>query len=367
MPTSDPPSPIRRLREAAGWTQAELARRVGLTRQAFCRMEGGAWLPNTAVALRLARELGTSVEDLFGGGTETELRADPQAPRSPRLELARVREETCAFATEAPAALQASFRPADALATEAGTRRLDSIETDAGTAVLHGCDPAFGILTGLLERREPTRRLLFRFAGSGAALEALRAGRSHLAGVHLVSEDGDEASLRRELRRQLPGGGRVVVFAHWEQGLMLAPERAAELRRAEDLLQPGLRVLNREPGAGCRVMFDRWLAQGGVEARAIHGYDRCADGHWSTAHAIACGAADVGLGLRAVAAASGLAFLPLAEVRCDLVVPADLEQHPTVRLAFELLQTKRLREELDALEGYDARETGRVVAELEAR
>ena len=96
MPTSDPPSPIRRLREAAGWTQAELARRVGLTRQAFCRMEGGAWLPNTAVALRLARELGTSVEDLFGGGTETELRADPQAPRSPRLELARVREETCA-------------------------------------------------------------------------------------------------------------------------------------------------------------------------------------------------------------------------------------------------------------------------------
>ena len=362
-----PPScRVRGHRERLGLSQTELARRIGMTRQALCRMEGGAWLPNTAVALRLARCLGTTVEVLFGEAPESEPLLDPQAPDSRRLALVRVRERLCAFATESGPALQASFQPADVVTGAAGSQRLDARGASEATAVLHGCDPAFGILAGLVERGDATRRLLFRFAGSRSALDTLAGGRSHLAGIHLVAQEDDEGAVLDEVRGLLPRGGRLLTFARWEQGLMLGAGNPLGVARLEDLLRPGLRLVNREPGSGCRVWLDRELERRGLSPATIEGYERTASGHWPSAQAIACGAADVGLGLRAVAQASGLDFLTLAEVRCDLIVPADLEQHPTVRKALDLLQTRRLRDELAALAGYDSRDTGTTVAEWSA-
>ena len=47
-------------------TQTELARRAGISRQALGAIESGAYHPGVAIAIRLARELGSSVESLFG-------------------------------------------------------------------------------------------------------------------------------------------------------------------------------------------------------------------------------------------------------------------------------------------------------------
>jgi putative molybdopterin biosynthesis protein len=363
-----PPSRVRQLRQRLGLSQAELARRIGMTRQALCRMEGGAWLPNTAVALRLARCLGTTVEAMFGDDPAElgEPLRDPEAPDSERLAVVRIRDRACAFATESGPALQASFQPADVLTTGAGSRALAPHGDAQTTAVLHGCDPAFGILAALVERGDATRRLLFRFAGSRRALDTLACGRSHLAGIHLVADENDEDQVLQKVREELPGGGRMLTFARWEQGLMLGTGNPHGIVQLEDLTRPGLRLLNREPGSGCRVLLDRELERRGLAPDAIAGYEHTAPGHWPTAQAIACGAADVGLGLRAVAEASGLDFLTLAEVRCDLVVPTDLEDHPTVRKALELLQTRRLRDELASLAGYDSRDTGTTIAEWSA-
>ncbi len=56
---------IRRHRALAGLTQAELARRVGVSRQTVVAMEKGSYNPSVTLALRLARELGATVEELF--------------------------------------------------------------------------------------------------------------------------------------------------------------------------------------------------------------------------------------------------------------------------------------------------------------
>ena len=57
---------VRGARLARGMTQDELARRAGLSRQALGAIESGAYQPGVGVALALARELGHSVEALFG-------------------------------------------------------------------------------------------------------------------------------------------------------------------------------------------------------------------------------------------------------------------------------------------------------------
>lgn len=348
---------LRQVRESQGRSQAELARQVGMTRQAMCRLEAGAWLPNTAVALRLARILGSTVEALFGTSAEPQVEhCDPQAPDAARLVLTRVRERVCAYALDAPGGLEPTFSAVRAAPGGQATPM----------AVLHGCDPAFGILADHL--RDQGRHLLFRFASSTAALEQVASGRSHLAGIHLADAD-DRDSQRQSLRlvrQSLPQGGQVVAFARWEQGLVVAAGNPLGLRSVADLARPEVRFLNRAAGSGCRAMLERQMGRIGLAGPAIAGFDRCAASHWSTAGAIAAGLADAGLGLRAVAQAAGLAFLPLGAVRCDLVIPADLTGHPAVEAAIDALSSRRLRGELGAVAGYDVTETGRVVAELAA-
>jgi putative transcriptional regulator len=56
---------VREAREARGWTQAELANRIGVSRKTVNTVENGVFVPSTVVALKLAAALGTSVEALF--------------------------------------------------------------------------------------------------------------------------------------------------------------------------------------------------------------------------------------------------------------------------------------------------------------
>ena len=56
---------VRAAREAKGWTQAELAARIGVSRKTVNTVENGVFVPSTIIALKLAAALGTTVETLF--------------------------------------------------------------------------------------------------------------------------------------------------------------------------------------------------------------------------------------------------------------------------------------------------------------
>ena len=329
-----------------------------MTRQVMCRLEAGAWMPNTAVALRLAELLSSTVEDLFDLAIDQPVeRCDPQAPDARRLIVARVRDRVCAYALDAPGGLEPTFN---------FTNRGASAGQADTAAVLHGCDPALGILADHVQHHG--HRLIFSFASSAAALEQVATGRSHLAGIHLADADDRDRQLQslRLVRQALPQGAQVVAFARWEQGLVVAGGNPLGLGSVADLARPEVRFLNRAVGSGCRVMLERHMQRLGLAGSAITGFEHCAASHWSTAGALAAGVADAGLGLRAVAQATGLSFLPLGAVRCDLVIPADLVDHPVIEAAVDALSSRRLRSELGAVAGYDVAETERVVFDLAA-
>lgn len=63
---------LRVLRAEADWTQADLAKRVGVSRQAIIAIEGERFDPSLPLAIRIARTFGASVEEvfLFDDGTD---------------------------------------------------------------------------------------------------------------------------------------------------------------------------------------------------------------------------------------------------------------------------------------------------------
>jgi molybdate-binding protein/DNA-binding XRE family transcriptional regulator len=385
-------SQVRLRRLQAGLSQQDLAERAGLTRQAISAIEGGKYVPNTVVALRLGRILGCRVEDLFGlpdDGEEREVEVvapdgwppagggrSPGPGRPVRAIVAYGRGRWVAHPLLARRSLREGFSGADAI-LPAGVGRGPgavvrlSLDTErlSRTALLLGCDPGLGIVAGHMARLAGGReggRLSWLEAGSAASLAAVAGGTAHLAGTHLRDGETGEFNVAQASRALAAIGGVVVAFARWEQGFVVAPGNPKGIRSAADLAREDVRLINREPGAGSRSLLDQMLVGAGVPPAAVQGYHRVVASHFEVACTVASGGADAGIGLAAATEAYGMDFVPLAEARFDVAVPADHLAHPAVALFLEALQTRALREELRLLPGYDVDEMGTVRAQIPA-
>lgn len=361
------------MRVARGLSQQDLAARCALTRQSVGAIEGGRYVPNTGVALALARALGCSVEDLFVLPDEppslpVELAA--ARPHTARVALASLRGRLVAHPLDAECELQAGFSSADAILDARGRRPHARLLAPAHelerTALLLGCDPGLAVLRAHVERRNPDVQLRCLARPSTRALAELAAGHAHLAGTHLLDPTTGVHNLPQARRALAATGGLVVRFASWEQGLVVAHGNPKKIRGVADLVRPRLRFVNRDPGSGIRALIDELLAKAGISAGDLVPGDRVVSTHVAAAACVACGGADVAPSLRAVADAFGLGFVPLAAADFDLAIPLDQLSHPAVATLLDLLQDDALRRDLGALAGYDVTATGTVVAEVPA-
>jgi molybdate-binding protein/DNA-binding XRE family transcriptional regulator len=369
---------VKELRLRQGLSQRDLAARVGVTRQAVGAIEVGTYVPNTAVALRLARALGCRVENLFLWEGDVATRQIDLAAGPPgagrRVALGQVRGHWIAHPIDGQGVAETGFLPADAIA--GGNRSRRAGPPSAGllatrreverAALLLGCDPALAILATLVARRNPEVRLTWVAAASAAALTAVRRGEAHAGGTHLRGKEDGSRHPPPAARALSPTGGLVISFARWEEGLMISSRARARIRSVGDLAHRDVRIVNRQRGAGARALLDERLASFGIPATRVRGYDRVVPGHVAAAAAVAAGGADAAIGLRATAAAFSLTFLPLAEERFDIAIPSDHLEHPAIATMLDLLQRRELRSDLSGLPGYDASCTGQVVAEVRA-
>ena len=359
---------LKAARKAKGLSQSELAGLVGVKRQAIYDMESGRYVPNTHVALLLAKVLGCRVEDLFSialssGDTAVTLVGEI-GPSGPRVSLVKVRDQLIAYPLDDKWISSEGFQSADGLLQDdcRCVRLLHSEEALGKKALLLGCDPAFAILSSHVSRSLGDERLQCRFSQSTGALKALSSGYAHLAGTHLHNTSDTESNL--DLARATLGEmkAKVIAFSSFEEGLMVGPGNPHGIRAIGDLAG-GIRFANREPGAALRVLLDDHLSRLGISPETIDGYDRLVRSHNEGAKMVSFGLIDAALGLRAVAMSHGLGFVSLEMVRCDLVIPHDLMEHSAVKIILELLQTRGLREELSALPGYDSSRMGTVIGE----
>ncbi len=217
-------------------------------------------------------------------------------------------------------------------------------------------DPMIDLWGQFLAASLPGYRLASGHVGSMGGLAALRRGETHLAGIHLLDPETGEYNLSY-VRKYLPGeAARLVTFAHREQGLIVAPGNPLNILTFEDL--PRARYVNRQRGAGTRVLLDYELGKRGIDPAAIDGYQREEPTHLAVAAAVASGIADCGLGVRSGAVALGLGFVPVGWERYDLVIPERYAEHPGVARLLAILEAPEFQQALAGQPGYDARETG---------
>ncbi|MGD0576348.1 MAG: molybdopterin biosynthesis protein [Anaerolineales bacterium] len=205
-------------------------------------------------------------------------------------------------------------------------------------------------------------RLTSANAGSLGGLLALRRGEAHVAGSHLLDPDTGEYNLSY-IRQYLPETPVAVLgFVDREQGLMVASGNPKAIRSFQDLVRPEVVFVNRQRGAGTRVLLDYYLNRGGIEADRIHGYEREEYTHLAVAAQVASGAADCALGIRAAALALGLDFIPVAREQYDLVVPIDQLESAKLRTLREVLADPEFQAAVMRLPGYEISRMGTLIA-----
>ncbi len=209
------------------------------------------------------------------------------------------------------------------------------------------------------------RRLTSANVGSLGGLVALRRGEAHFSGSHLLDPESGEYNLSY-IRQYLPDEPvRLVALVGREQGLLVPRGNPKGIQTLDDLINPEIQFVNRQRGAGTRVLFDYHLGKLGLAAESIRGYGQEEFTHLSVAAAIASGRADCGLGIAAAAHALDLDFVPLFQERYDLVVPIIYAKSELLSPLWQLLETPDFREMVSKLPGYDVKNMGTIIADLE--
>ena len=372
---------LKTLRIQKGLSQGELAVRAGITRQAVSSIESNLYLPTTGVALHLASALACRVEDLFNLRTAEDIiegklighlpQSDMNA--SPiRVKVSTVGSKTVVRPVSGLGEALSFTVPADGYVVESHgetsdatvrvklSRDRQAIEQSISVA---GCDPAIFLAGEHMRRRKDQTSLVGWTMGSMAALQALQQGEVHVAGLHLFDPATGESNLPF-LRRTLKSSNyEVVTFATWEEGLLVRTGNPKSIRAVSDVADPNITLVNREEGAGARLLLDQRLRAAGIDYHQVRGYGTIVASHFEIARAIASRQADVGIGIRSAAQLFGLDFVPLQTARYDLVVPKTyLKSHPTLTHLFETLVSRPFRNEIEALGGYDTSETGKLHA-----
>ncbi len=201
--------------------------------------------------------------------------------------------------------------------------------------------------------------------GSLGGLIALRRAEAHLAGSHLLDPDTGEYNLAY-VQKYLPGIPVVVVgLVNREQGLLVAKGNPMQISGLEDLAREDIQFINRQRGAGTRLLLDYHLAQLGIETTAVQGYGREEFTHLAVAAAVASQRADCGLGIRAAAGALGLDFIQLFQERYDLIIPKVHYDSRKLEPLLRLLEDAGFKQAVKALPGYNIEPMGVHIAEFE--
>ncbi len=352
-------------------SQQELADAAGVARQTIGGMEAELYSPSAAVALRLARALGCTVEELFWLDSEPETITAVAAESVPsdsevRVALAKVGDRWVAHSLEGEQAFRMEMAPADAIGIRhAGSDTMkvgliDDAKELARTVVIAGCSPVISLWARSAERWFPGLRVQWVSANSTESLRKLACGEVHAAGVHLIDPATGEFNVPY-VRRALGAKPAVLVsLGVWDEGILIRRGNPKSIHTPADLAKYGVRFINRESGSGSRILLDSLLDAGKTDRDSILGYAEEVSTHREAARRVALGPADAAISTASVAAAYQLDFIPMARVQYDLAMLEEYLEDEPIRQLLSTLQHRWVRQQLTLIGGYDTSLTGEI-------
>ena len=217
------------------------------------------------------------------------------------------------------------------------------------------------LLATALRERATGLTLSSAHLGSMGGIAAIGNRQAHLAGVHLFDPESG-AYNTPYIERLLPGGDlRLVNLAYRMQGWIVPPENPDGIESVAHLAAKKISFVNRQKGAGTRILFDYLLEQAGLSPADIYGYDREEHTHLGVAASVAAGSARAGLGILPAARAFGLGFVPLREERYDLLMNGSFYRSAAGKTVLGIIGDPVFQERVEAMGGYSMREAGKVM------
>lgn len=208
--------------------------------------------------------------------------------------------------------------------------------------------------------RAPENGVDFRYVGNQHALVSLVQDGCDLAGMHLPQGELRARSVALAKGWLNAGEHRVISFVTREMGLMVAKDNPLGISDVSDLTNPKIRLANRDPASGTRLLFEQLLAQRRIEPEAITGYSTAEFTHAAVAAYVASGLADVAFGVEAAARQFGLDFLRLLTEDYVFVCHRCILDTPAMQRVLAVMRSPEFHETVSTLPGYQVREPGTI-------
>ena len=227
------------------------------------------------------------------------------------------------------------------------------------TAVLIGShDLILDMIADMMPNHYPGKFVSSTHVGSMAGLMSLKRGECHMAPTHLLNEEDGVYNVSY-LKSMFQEPMALIKGVERIQGLMVKKGNPCGITGIESL--PGKRYVNRQRGAGTRVLLDYRLKKLGISPEEINGYDREASTHMAVAAAVESDSADVGMGILSAARAMDLDFIEVGPEEYDFAVPVKFLELPVIQAFIEILKSREFHEKLEELGGYGYKRCGEVI------
>jgi molybdopterin molybdotransferase/putative molybdopterin biosynthesis protein len=200
--------------------------------------------------------------------------------------------------------------------------------------------------------------------GSMGGLMAIKKGVCHIAGAHLLDPEDGTYNISY-INKYLKGEKVLLVnLVMRDQGLIIPKNNPKNIEGLEDLQRDDISFINRQSGAGTRILLDYKLNLLKIGKEQINGYENEEYTHMSVAVDVLSGRADAGLGINAAAIALNLDFIPVVTEEYDLIIPERFFNTGKVHALLETIKTDRFKERVNALGGYGTERTGDILLEV---
>ncbi|RXI98673.1 molybdopterin biosynthesis protein [Anaerobacillus alkaliphilus] len=213
-------------------------------------------------------------------------------------------------------------------------------------------DLSIDIVSSLLKKKDVNRQVISSHVGSLAGIMAIRKGEAHVTGIHLLDPETDTYNLPY-VEKYLAGEDVVVIpFLKREQGWIVPKGNPLGIKTLEDIVEKGGAYVNRQRGAGTRILFDSLLKKHSLTSEQIQGYEREMFSHLSVAAEVKEKENSVGLGVYSAASTMGLDFIPVADESYDLVMTKSFFDSEGGTLFLDVIQSDEFSRMVEQLGGY---------------
>ncbi|KAB3529048.1 molybdopterin biosynthesis protein [Alkaliphilus serpentinus] len=222
-------------------------------------------------------------------------------------------------------------------------------------------DLVMDLLGNQLHKNKSSLFLSSAHVGSLGGIMAMRKGECHIAPIHLMDTTSGEYNTSY-VKQYIKGEKMALMkFVGRSQGLMIKGGNPKGIKGIEDLKRQDVLFVNRQRGAGTRILLDYYLQREKIKAEEIQGYEREMTTHMAVAAAIAGGTADCGMGVYSAAKTMGLDFIPIAWEDYDLLLPQALLKDEKIEDLIAAMKNHEFIHSIEALGGYNTENIGKII------